>query len=108
MLQYPRKLQYVEFSNSEEGGLRNQPISVWSKDGQSIILEVGFYFKLLPERLADLYFLYKDNYIHVIEDVAMNGALPQLCPLLSLTLEAPGVDALFPVSRHGSPRFSVA
>lgn len=69
---YPRKLQYVEFSDSSEGGARNQPISVWSKDGQSILMEIGFYFQIMPSKLSDLFFLHRDEYLSVIEDIAMD------------------------------------
>lgn len=69
---FPRRLQYIEFSESQDGGSRNRPISVWSKDGQSVIIEAGFYYRIIPGNLTNLYFLYKDNYLDKIEDIAMN------------------------------------
>jgi regulator of protease activity HflC (stomatin/prohibitin superfamily) len=70
---YPRSLQYIEFSNSADGGSSNKPASVWSQDGQEIILEVGFYYKIVPERLFDLFQRYFTNYVPVIEDIAMHA-----------------------------------
>jgi regulator of protease activity HflC (stomatin/prohibitin superfamily) len=68
--------QYIEFSNSPTGGSRNKEVSVWSKDGQDIQLELGFYYKIIPEKLLDIYDQHgvrKRNkrapYIHYIEDL---------------------------------------
>lgn len=72
-VKYPRKLQYVEFSSSSDGGSRNPPLSVWSQDGQEIQLEAGFYFGLRKARITDLYYKYEQGYLPVIEDVAANA-----------------------------------
>lgn len=72
-IKFPRNLQYVEFSASTDGGSRNTPINVWSKDGQEIVIEVGFYYQIQPEKLSEIYYKYKDDgYVEVIEDIATN------------------------------------
>ena len=71
--QFPRKLQYVEFSSSSEGGSRNTVVNAWSRDGQEILLEMGFYFQVVPDTLAALFYEYtEDGYLPVIEDIATN------------------------------------
>lgn len=71
--QFPRKLQYVEFSSSSEGGSRNTVVNAWSRDGQEILLEMGFYFQVVPDTLATLFYEYtEDGYLPVIEDIATN------------------------------------
>lgn len=38
-IKFPKKPQYVEFSDSADGGVQNGPVAAWSNDGQEI--EVG-------------------------------------------------------------------
>jgi regulator of protease activity HflC (stomatin/prohibitin superfamily) len=72
-LKYPRKFQYIEFSSSSDGGSRNQAIGVWSKDGQSISVEAGFYFAVRKANVLDMYYKYNQEFVPVIEDVAANA-----------------------------------
>jgi regulator of protease activity HflC (stomatin/prohibitin superfamily) len=72
-LKYPRIRQYVEFSTSSDGGTRNSPVTVWSSDGQEIVLEAGFYFALQQQNIMELYYKYSDQYLPIIEDVAANS-----------------------------------
>ena len=37
---YPKKYEYKEYSNSDEGGSNNKPITCWTKNGQELIIEV--------------------------------------------------------------------
>ena len=50
--------QYIEFSNSPTGGSRNKEVSVWSKDGQDIQLELGFYYKIIPGNAPSFFLLF--------------------------------------------------
>lgn len=72
-VKYPRKFQYVEFSSSSDGGSRNGAVGVWSKDGQEISIEAGFYFAVRKANVLDMYYKYKDGFVPVIEDVAANA-----------------------------------
>lgn len=69
---YPANLQYIEFSNSAEGGARNKKINLWTKDGQEVFAEIGFYYQIIRSELSTLYYLYGEEYISVIEDIATN------------------------------------
>lgn len=70
---FPAKLEYVEFSESAEGGSRNHRINLWTKDGQEVFAEIGFYYRIRPEKLADLYYTYGFDYLEVIENIATNA-----------------------------------
>ena len=55
-------------------------------------LEVGFYHKIIPERLSELYFNYEFSYVPVIEHVAANTFRVSRCrlpPACSLSLNTP-------------------
>lgn len=52
---YPKTWQYIEFSNSPDGGARNTPVSCWSKDGQSVFLEIGIYYRIIPTKVLQLF-----------------------------------------------------
>lgn len=48
-------------------------VNAWSRDGQEILLEMGFYFQVVPDTLAALFYEYtEDGYLPVIEDIATN------------------------------------
>ncbi|KAA0164462.1 hypothetical protein FNF31_02386 [Cafeteria roenbergensis] len=72
-VKYPRKLTYMEFSSSADGGSNNGPVTVWSKDGQEIVLEAGFYIRLRKADILEIYYAYQDQVMSVIEDVAANA-----------------------------------
>lgn len=69
---YPANLQYIEFSSSSDGGLNNHVVNAWTKDGQEIFVEVGFYYQIIKEKLPELYYLYGEDYRPVIENIATN------------------------------------
>ena len=70
---FPAKLNYIEFSNSAEGGERNHRINLWTRDGQEVFAEVGFYYRIMPEKLSKLYYTYGFDYLSVIENIATNA-----------------------------------
>ena len=37
---FPRKYEYIEYSNSAEGGKDNRPITCWTNNGQELIIDV--------------------------------------------------------------------
>lgn len=72
-IKFPKKLQYIEFSQSVDGGVLNRAITVWTKDGQEVRLEVGFYYKIQPHNLARLYYRFEEDYGAVIRDLAIEA-----------------------------------
>lgn len=63
---FPRKLQYVEFSG---GGA----VDVWSKDGQEILVEVGFYYRLQKDKIVDLYYRFEHDFESVVVAIAASA-----------------------------------
>jgi regulator of protease activity HflC (stomatin/prohibitin superfamily) len=70
---FPRKYEYIEYSNSQEGGSENKPITCWTNNGQELIIEVGFYYQLKKDKLLDLFFVYKEDYLPTLEKVARHA-----------------------------------
>ena len=87
--QFPRGLIYIEFSAADG----DAPVGVWTNDGQEVNvrvphavlrrrvtllllpwqIEIGFYVQLNPNRLAEMYYKYENDYISVMEDIALNA-----------------------------------
>lgn len=70
---FPRKYEYIEYSNSAEGGKDNRPITCWTNNGQELIIDVGFYYQLDRDKLMDLFFVYKDDYLPTLEKIARHA-----------------------------------
>ena len=45
---FPAKLNYIEFSNSAEGGERNHRINLWTRDGQEVFVRCPLLCEKLP------------------------------------------------------------
>jgi len=70
---YPKKYEYVEYSNYADGGILNKPITCWTKSGQELIIEVGFYYQLDEDSLLDLFYVYKADYLPTLEKIARHA-----------------------------------
>lgn len=60
---YPRVLTYVEFSG-------NSVLDVWSADGQAVLVEVSFYYKLRGDQIHNIFYTYGSNIDEVVRDMA--------------------------------------
>jgi regulator of protease activity HflC (stomatin/prohibitin superfamily) len=72
-IKFPRRFQYLEYSNAEDGGDENKPITCWSKDGQEVTLEVGMYYYHMREKLVDKYYKFTTGTEPVVEKVARHA-----------------------------------
>lgn len=62
-VKFPKKMQYHEYAGSSK-------IGSWSKDGQEILLECGFYYKLQVPNAIKLYYKYQEKYTTVLSKIA--------------------------------------
>lgn len=63
---YPLQWQLVDYSNDKEG-FGGPPLSVFSNNGQTVILDVSFYFRVDETKLFEIYQLAALNYVGIIE-----------------------------------------
>lgn len=60
---FPRQNVYVGYTSSHA-------LDVWSSDGQSIHIEASFYYKLLENRIHDIFYRYGTNFDAVVRAMA--------------------------------------
>jgi regulator of protease activity HflC (stomatin/prohibitin superfamily) len=63
---FPLQWQLVDFSTDKEG-FGGSPLSVFSNNGQTVVLDVSFYFRIDETKLFEIYQLAALNYVGIIE-----------------------------------------
>lgn len=63
---YNLQWQLVDFSNDKEG-FGGPPLSVFSNNGQTVTIEVSFYFRIDENNIFQIYALAAQNYVGIIE-----------------------------------------
>lgn len=60
VIEYPVSMQHIVWTSDEkEGGNGNQEISIGCKGGAGFLLDVGLNYKVIPNRVAHVYFKFK-------------------------------------------------
>jgi len=65
---FPRTLPNIEFS--DDRGAQGSSLNSRTEEGLAIQLSVAFQYKLLPEKLYEIYLTYNSNYEYVFERIA--------------------------------------
>jgi len=72
-IRFPRRLIYLEFSDSSDGGRDLRPLRAWSRDGQEVDLDVGVYIRLPQESVLSIYRNFREGWRPVLQDITVNA-----------------------------------